>query len=229
MEARVVLSHVAPAAPKVAPAVPLVTGAPTPGQNDLYFGTFCIRDTTLLGHPVYEQRVTDFADGSRQVDDRLILPNNANHTTITADWFNLRNNGGVEKIVDVATTAGNTTAHVISTTLPDGSIRTEVDLDVTSGNTTVIKGTIVLPSGSYETVTGSVVQSNAREQITDRSVTAPDGTVVSRSHTVTDMLGTFNDGNSLQQNDTATTLVSGGAPQTSKSLTNVTRFNAPGT
>jgi hypothetical protein len=230
LEGRVVLSQVAPAATHAKAAevqTPLVTGAPAPGTNDINYYDFNLRDAALLGLPVYEQRVTQVDGGTTQTEDRLTLSDPQAGMTRTTEWINLRNGAGVETIVDVATTSGSITTHVITTTLPGGATQTETDTDVTTGSKSVISGTLTLPGGATETVSGEKLQTPLKE-VSTKTYAAPDGTVVRHDRDVTLFHGSSPLGDVLRQSDVYSTTGTNGVPLTTRSSTTITRLQAPG-
>jgi hypothetical protein len=79
-------------------------------------------------------------------------------STVTLTKTVLLSGGGVEKVVDVETNAGNTTNHNVEITLADGSVETETESEMLQGNTTLINETVHLPgAGGVEVFTGQTV------------------------------------------------------------------------
>jgi hypothetical protein len=229
LEDRVVMSH--------APAAAAVIGAVQPGpknqspspQNTVLgnVGNFNGKDiaqTIQAGDPVYENITTNFAatnssTASTQGETRLIVPDKANNSVTTTRVINLRNHQGFEKIVDVATTDGNTTYHDYSITLPGGGSELGTETDVVQGNKTLQKGTTYLPGGSTQTFTATVTTSG-NVQTTDQTTVSPDG-FATTTHTVVTVK------NELAQSTVQTVTHPDGTVTTSKSNTWVLRLQPP--
>jgi hypothetical protein len=162
------------------------------------------------GTPVSETSTTTFNDGITQSDALVIVPNTKAGTVTTTKDIDLAD-GESEKVVDVASIAGNTTTHAVTTTLPDGSIQTKEETDVTSGTRTMIKGTVSVPGDDTQTITGETVVSGSTS-VTNETITNAAGKVYHDRIVVTHS-------GDLSQSETNTTLGPGGSITTVKSTT----------
>ncbi len=222
LEARVVLSHVAPVvghplAAEVQTGTASVPGAPAPGASQAGLG-MDMSAATQAGYTVYQQRTTHYSDGTTQIDDRLTVPNPNQNGTTTTDWISLRNGSGVEKMVTVATKAGNVITDNMTTTLPNGSVRTSVRTFTSEGRQTAINDTINPPTGGVETVTGTKTQ-RGHTQVVSQSINESDG--VHQSHSV------IINPNQYHQIETTTTTNPQGVSQTLKENTTIERLAPP--
>jgi hypothetical protein len=133
-----------------------------------------IRDVLSAGSSVSETRTTTLSDGTTQTADLLIVPNARTGTVTTTKTINLAD-GGLEKVVDVATVLSNTITHSVTATLPDGSIQTKDETDITQGDT-IIKGTVSTPGVGTQTISGVNVQ-NGPDSVATETITNPAGQV----------------------------------------------------
>jgi hypothetical protein len=141
-----------------------------------------ISETIEAGAPVAEQLTTTFLGGGKQTESILEIPNSSNNSLTTYKTIDLRNNGGIEKVVDTATFSGGTSpfagtssSHTITTTLPGGSIQTETETVVSDGPKTTVSATIHEASGGVETWT-SVNIRHGSTTTANKTITEPDGT-----------------------------------------------------
>ena len=162
------------------------------------------------GTPVSETSTSTFSDGTTQTAILAIVPNTSAGTVMTIKDINLAD-GETEKVVDVASIAGNTTTHAVTTTLPDGSVQTKDETDVTTGDKTIIKGTVSVPGAGTQTITGETVVRGSTS-VTDETITNAAGKVYHDGIVVTHM-------GDLSQSQTNTTLGPGGSITTVKSTT----------
>ena len=139
--------------------------------------------TIHAGLPVAEQLTTTYAIGSPQTETLLKVPNAANNSVTTYKTINLRNDGGVEKVVDVETFSGGSVpfsgtdnTHSITTTLPDGTIQTTTENVVIQGHKTVVNATVHEADGNTETWT-SVSIRHGQTTTANKTIRKPDGTV----------------------------------------------------
>jgi hypothetical protein len=147
--------------------------------------------TIQAGLPVAEQLTTTYSDGSTQTESLLKIPNSANNTVTSYETINLRNNGGVEKVVDTASFSGGTTpfsgddnTHTITITLPDGSTESETYQVVITGKKTVVTGSLDEAAGGNETWTAVKIK-HGPTTTTNKTITEPDGTIEYQDSTVT--------------------------------------------
>ena len=162
------------------------------------------------GMPVFATSTTTFNDGTTQSDALVIVPNTKAGTVTTTKEIDLAD-GETEKVVDVASIAGNTTTHAVTTNLPDGSIQTKDETEVTSGSRTMIKGTVSVPGEGTQTINGQTVVRGSTS-ITDETITNAAGKVYHDRIVVTHS-------SDLSQSETNTTLGPGGSISTVKSTT----------
>ena len=137
-----------------------------------------IADTIAAGLPVEEQRTTRFGPRSSQTETRLIQPNNVNSSTLTTSTITLPGNGGTERVTDFSyQSLTNSTVHVITTVLPDGSVQTEDQTLTVQGNTTQINAAVKLRTTAASARSAALRSSTGPVTTTDEMVTEPDGTV----------------------------------------------------
>ncbi len=183
-----------------------------------------LSDTSLVailnaGTPVSETITTTYGDGRTQTANLTIAPDKSNDTVTTTKLISLAN-GKLEKVVDVATIAGNSTMSVLTTTLPNGAIETKNETEVTNGDKTTITGTVSMPHGGTQTLSGDTVLRGS-QSITTLAITNPAGQVYNDRITIT------HDGD-LSQSETNTTRGPDGSIWTVKS-TSTTVLDPSGT
>ncbi len=176
LESRVVLSQMSLTAAMVRATSPSVPGAPAPGNGADRF-PMSISRTLQAGLPVYEQSSIRYSnDPTVQTIDELIVPDTARGITTTTEWINLKDNGGIEKVVDVKTVAGTTTTDHVTTTLPNGTVKKEVEVAVNTIGSTTHTNTTTLPDGTIQisTYTDEFL-TNHKTQIINGSQPSPSG------------------------------------------------------
>jgi hypothetical protein len=149
-----------------------------------------VSDKLRAGLSVAEQLTTNYNDGSTQTESLLEVPNLANNTITSYKTINLRNNGGIETIVDtesfsggILPFSGNDNTHTLTITLPDGSTETETYHEIVTGNKTVVTGTldkaagietwksIKIKHGSTTTANKTIVEPNFLTKFVDSTTT----------------------------------------------------------
>jgi hypothetical protein len=227
LEGRVVLSVVAPAghAGRDRPAHLSRVEIAQSNARDMAFG-LGTHATLETGVPVAKQETTTYKNGSTQTESIVTIPDTANNTTTTYETINLRNNGGVKRVVDTESFAGgagpfsgNNRTHILTITLPNGSTEIQTYHVVTTGDKTVITGMTDEANGAIATWT-SVKIKNGRTTVTRKKTTEPDG-LVEHQTTVTTRRG------HLDSTSKTTTIMPDGSIHRSSSATNVIRLAPP--
>jgi hypothetical protein len=144
--------------------------------------------TTTPTSPTYEELTTTYVNGdagnivgvgpihgTTQTEYRLIVPSGGN-TTTTTESINLAGGAGLEKVVDVSTSHGNTTSQNITTTLPDGTITTKTQTLVTQGHKSVLRASLDTPGIGVQTTKGTIIH-NGEKTITNETITTAVGKV----------------------------------------------------
>jgi hypothetical protein len=192
--------------------------------SDLQFG-LSASDSIHAGQTVEEQLTTTYAIGSPQTETLIKVPDLSNNSVTTYKTINLRNNGGIETVVDTETFSGGTipfsgtqNTHTIKTTLPNGTIQNEIENETIVGHKTVINATIHEADGDVETW-NSVSIKHGPTTTDNRTITEPDGTT-EHQKSVTTHVGDLD-------STTKTTTTRPGEIVVSTSATNVTRVQPP--
>jgi hypothetical protein len=192
LEGRIVLSQVVPrpvslTTVETPPTAALVPSAPAPAPAS---GPFAgnISQTLKAGTPVYEQRTTTWnnAPDTSQIEDELIVPGTGPNSgdMTTYEWISLKNNGGIEKVVDVRTVTDGSptnpnatiTTDNVTTTLPGGTVKKEVETGVDANGSDTHTNTTTLPDGTVQTNQYTdVFLPHHKTLIVNGSQPAPDG------------------------------------------------------
>lgn len=229
LESRLVLSVVAPSARAHATELRTVRLSTAEiaqsNASDVPFG-LGPGETIQSNFPVAEQVTIKYNDGSTQTESRLIVPDPTNNTVTTYETISLRNNGGVEKVVNtksfsggVAPYSGNDNTHNITITLPDGSTETQTYNEVITGHKTVVNGTTHKANGGIQSWTAVKIKIG-QTTTTNKTITEPDGSIEHQKGTTTDR-------GRLDSTSKTLTNLPNGSPQWSSSTTDVIRVQPP--
>ena len=194
--------------------------------SDVPFG-FGPSETLQSGFSVAEQLTTKYSDGSTQTESLLKVPNLANNTVTSYETINLRNNGGIEKVVDTESfsgggvpLSGNDNTHNLTITLPNGSTETQTYTEVITGHKTVVNGTTHEANGGIQTWTAVKIKIGPMTT-TNKTITEPNGSIEHVRSVTTDR------GELDSTSSTLTTQPADAAILWSSSATNVIRVQPP--
>ena len=194
--------------------------------SDVPFG-YGPSETLQLGSSVSEQLTTRYSDGSTQTESLLKVPNLANNTVTSYETINLRNNGGMEKVVDtesfsggIAPLFGNENTHNLTISLPNGTTETQTYTEVITGRKTVVNGTTHEANGGIQTWTADKIKTGPTTT-TNKTITEPNGSI-EHQKSVTTHRGELDSTSS-----TLTSVPADDANLWSSSATNVIRVQTP--
>ncbi len=194
--------------------------------SDVPFG-FGPTESLQSGFSVDDQLTTKYSDGSTQTQSLLKVPNLANNTVTSYETINLRNNGGIEKVVDTESysgggvpLSGNDNTHNLTITLPNGTTETQTYTEVITGHKTVVNGKTHEANGGIETWTAVKIKIGPTTT-TNKTITEPNGSIEHQRSVTTDR------GELDSTSETLTTLPDRDAILWSSSATNVVRIQPP--
>ncbi len=229
LEDRVVMSVAAPSATRHPDHVrPVRLSSAEIAQSNASERNFnsSVSQTIHAGLPVAEQLTTTYNDGSTQTESLLKVPDAANNTVTSYETINLRDNRGIETVVDTQTFSGATqpfsgtdNTHNLTIPLPNGTTETQTYQEVINGNQTVVNGTTHEANGGIETWTSVKIKTGPKTTTT-KTITKPNGSV-EHQKIVTRKRGL------LDSTTNTTTILPDGKVRKSSSATNVIRVQPP--